>query len=576
MISAQSPAATAGASAAPVDPRVQAIREFLALRRDLEARGFGEAQLASLRELGGPALFRTLVPDGPCFVGFVGCTKVGKSTLFNSLFGEEISPIDWRAHTTRSPIFLIHRGALDRIRQVEAGAGPLLLPDQRVCMVEEHGRLRWQDAAATYLVPHERDELASLVLVDLPDTNSRAAQLEGDVALEMMPWLDAVIFVLTEQTAFDRSLERYLTLRRDLGLRSLVVLQRQEGGGAAVNDVLLRQRAQELGCAHIHVLPAIKGRLFSGRPEFVEFRKAVLVLRDRSPVDALVESLARTAQGLIAANRERERHLRELSAGLARTAAGFRPQLTFDPRSLVPPAVLRLLALRGLGGWSLVNQARALPLAEPGRWVEVLSSAAWRLRVERLAERIGQVDLTPARQALRARLEALHQDLQATWKTSAYAADLAGSGAGGPGACDLADAPRPEPFGAAVSSCLQAVCGFLREPGRRPGARQEAIAWPIAAALVFLHVWPELSTVIAVLAWVRILVPELLRVMTPGEAELRFRVCAEQVEDLMADPYQRLVEHFRPERFSQMVLREDEREFQVLRRIADLGGTGPS
>ena len=76
----------------------------LALPEDVLNPLIDLVSLATLRQ--------QLGEDRPAFIGFIGCTGTGKSTLFNSFIGQEISLTGWKVHNTCGPVLFMPDGVL--------------------------------------------------------------------------------------------------------------------------------------------------------------------------------------------------------------------------------------------------------------------------------------------------------------------------------------------------------------------------------------------------------------------------------------------------------------------------------
>ncbi|MFF4078629.1 GTP-binding protein [Streptomyces sp. NPDC001777] len=174
-------------SGGPLRPRLDALRELVGLSR---ARLDG-ATLAEAGRVLDEAAARQRLSSRHTVVAIAGATGSGKSTLFNTLAGAQISDTGLRRPTTSAPIACSWTdgaaGLLDR----------LAIP----------GRLRRRPQQGGT----EADEaLQGLVLVDLPDHDS-AATGHRDQVDRVLALVDAVIWVVDPEKYADAALhERYL------------------------------------------------------------------------------------------------------------------------------------------------------------------------------------------------------------------------------------------------------------------------------------------------------------------------------------------------------------------------------
>lgn len=176
-----------GPSDGPLPTRLDALRELVGLSRARLDRD----TLAEAGRVLDEAAARQRLSSRHTVVAIAGATGSGKSTLFNSLSGAQISDTGLRRPTTSQPIACSWTdgaaGLLDR----------LAIP----------GRLRRRPHPG----PAAFDEaLQGLVLVDLPDHDS-AATAHRDQVDRVLALVDAVIWVVDPEKYADAALhERYL------------------------------------------------------------------------------------------------------------------------------------------------------------------------------------------------------------------------------------------------------------------------------------------------------------------------------------------------------------------------------
>ncbi|MFE9250405.1 GTPase [Streptomyces sp. NPDC007088] len=218
----------AGFREGPVRERLDALRELVGLSR---AR-LDEETLAEAGRVLDEAAARRRLSGRHTVVALAGATGSGKSTLFNSLAGVNISDTGVRRPTTSAPLACSWTdgaaGLLDRLG----------VP----------GRLRRRPVQG----PDGEGELSGLVLIDLPDHDSAAVEHRAQVD-RILGLVDAVIWVVDPEKYADAVLhERYLRPMAGHAEVSFVVLNQIDRlPGEAADLVLddLRRLLDEDGIA---------------------------------------------------------------------------------------------------------------------------------------------------------------------------------------------------------------------------------------------------------------------------------------------------------------------------------------
>ncbi|MGW1841851.1 GTPase [Streptomyces sp. NPDC001966] len=279
-------------SGGPLRPRLDALRELVGLSR---ARLDGDT-LAEAGRVLDEAAARQRLSSRHTVVAIAGATGSGKSMLFNTLAGAQISETGLRRPTTAAPIACSWTdgaaGLLDR----------LAIP----------GRLRRRPQPGGA----DTDEaLQGLVLVDLPDHDSAATEHREQVD-RVLALVDAVIWVVDPEKYADAALhERYL---------------RPLAGHAEITFVVLNQIDRLPGDAADLVLDDLRRLLDEDGMALGEHGEPGATVMPLSAltgegVDELREVLGRFAQ-------ERTAAARRLSADVDAAAAGLRPVYVAEGR----------------------------------------------------------------------------------------------------------------------------------------------------------------------------------------------------------------------------------------------------
>ena len=339
------------------------FREF-SYSREAENPLLDLATLVAFRQL--------LGKNRPPLIGFIGCTGSGKSTLFNSLAGHSISATGWRVHNTRGPVLFTQAGTLDRLEDLELKYGPLLLPLlKRVDYSHKKSALSISDIEKTGLPgvvqifsQRENEDSAdslqahgNYVLIDLPDINSSPAIEEHLIALDIMPWLDIVIFMVDDETIYHRVYEQPVQLANELHQIRFCIMVNRGKDRIDINHPDLQQVMAFFGVDEIHVLPDLKKKeLYGDAPAFIAFKEKVAAIRAASSQKPIIRRISRLAKIVCDENRKRKQALESLEKEISQIA---RDTLAKDEsislQKILPVDTLHLLNHLGLKRFAVSN-----------------------------------------------------------------------------------------------------------------------------------------------------------------------------------------------------------------------------
>jgi len=299
----------------------------------------------------------------PTVAAIVGGASSGKSTVFNNLLdGHLASRVTARGHATRGPILAVHEAHRNRVEQLLEAE--LLFPGFKPNILEldadEAG-----ESGALAMVFHTIDALENVLLLDTPDFTSDAAQKEGDVTLNLMPWFDRLLVVVDHERWFDRqSISKLRAESVRFGQQRLVLFNRTRETAIEEADLdTLRTQAERLRAERMVLLEFRRGRGFRVFPPGT-LDGAVGFLSDGrlDRTGALTAHVAQAANRALGQNDERRARLSELrsliDAGLepavppthecmrSLMTASERKQLEFVARVLGVHDARRWLAVR--------------------------------------------------------------------------------------------------------------------------------------------------------------------------------------------------------------------------------------
>ncbi len=210
------------------------------LRAGLPAETAGRAEtLLSLCHL---LRFRTGTGCDLPLIGILGSANSGKSTLFNSVAGSDISRVTPIPHQTSGPILAV---PLD-FREA-AGDDSFLQPVVKEVELAAPGTadLSGKPSTSTVVPAWDRGE-RPFILVDLPDLGTVDSREEHQLAPRLIPWLDRAILMLTEESfaqADHEEIERALQVLHPERARAelFAVLNRRH---AATSDAEFESRME--------------------------------------------------------------------------------------------------------------------------------------------------------------------------------------------------------------------------------------------------------------------------------------------------------------------------------------------
>ncbi len=188
------------------------------------------------------ACFQRSAPDAPTLVGLVGGASSGKSTVFNSLVGEQVSRVSAHAHETLGAVAAVHRSNAERIVSwIERGT----LFSKHEAVVLDGANRSTGRVGAVEIHAHDADTLRDVVIVDLPDVTSSSSAEEGSVTTTLLPWFDGVVVVVDEERWFDATVfDDTVRSLANFGSNVWLLFNRTDNGDA-LSDVDTRTLAKQ-------------------------------------------------------------------------------------------------------------------------------------------------------------------------------------------------------------------------------------------------------------------------------------------------------------------------------------------
>lgn len=310
---------------------------------------------ARAREVSDKVDERTRLVGGRTVVALAGATGSGKSSLFNALVGEEVAQAGMRRPTTSTPTAAVWG---------EEPVGELL---------------DWLGVGRRHTV-QGRDDLEGLVLLDLPDFDSRESA-NREEARRVLELVDVFVWVTDPQKYADAVLhDEYVAVLREYGAVTIVVLNqadRLRGDGVARVTADLARLLERDGIPGSKVI-ATSTRTGEGIDALGERLHVAVAAADASR-HRLGLDLADSARRLARSVGEREVEVDRLGSGelvdaLAR-AAGVPTVVAAVERDYLMQSAART-------GWPLT------------RWVQGLRAAPLkRLRLDRAEAGITDADV---------------------------------------------------------------------------------------------------------------------------------------------------------------------------------------
>ena len=306
-----------------------AIRTLVVSAERFKGFSFSKEVENPLLDLVSLVTLRQLLGENrPLLIGFIGCTGSGKSTLFNSLAGQSISATGWRVHNTRGPVLFAQAALLNRLKELELEYGPLLLPLlKRVNYSDNKNAPNLSEIQETglpgdvYLFSNEGNDtsagslqaLGDFVLIDLPDINSSPALEEDLIALDIMPWLDVVIFMVDDETIYHRVYAQPVQQANDLNQVRFCVMANRGKDRIDMTHPDLQEVMAFFGVNEIHVLPDLKNKeRYDDDPAFLELKAKVIANRGVPSQKPLMKRISRLARIVCDENRKRKQALQAL------------------------------------------------------------------------------------------------------------------------------------------------------------------------------------------------------------------------------------------------------------------------
>ncbi|MEW5910212.1 MAG: hypothetical protein AB1659_10470 [Thermodesulfobacteriota bacterium] len=180
-------------------------------------------------------------PDFPLTIAVCGGGSSGKSTLFNALVKEKISPTGGRAGMNRRVLFAIHQAHFSQEGFIEA----LFKPFNALPLHLKNPNLLFEPGSPCYVTGPDLPK--NLVLIDTPDfdTGSRGIYINRDSAKGALETADIMIYIFTNSNYNNRDNTDFIShLLTGIGTRKSFLVYRAY---PSFTDEEVREHAETVG-----------------------------------------------------------------------------------------------------------------------------------------------------------------------------------------------------------------------------------------------------------------------------------------------------------------------------------------
>ncbi|MGB5755946.1 MAG: dynamin family protein [Acidimicrobiales bacterium] len=272
--------------------------------------------------------------DAPLLVVLGGSTGSGKSTIVNTIVGEEVSPAGVLRPTTRAPVLLCNP------EDEPWFAGGDVLPD----LPRITGRPAAGDAATSGTVLRLVAVPAldpGLAIIDAPDIDS-VEEANRDLATQLLAAADMWLFATTAVRYADAVPWDFLRQAQARGTSLAIVINRIPPGATAEIMPHLQSMLEAAGLSDVAVFPIDQTELVQGMlpgAAIGELRKLLVDLATdadrrsevvRTTLDGALDSIGPRVRSVVDAGREQNAAIGELQESLERVYSRAREGLSED------------------------------------------------------------------------------------------------------------------------------------------------------------------------------------------------------------------------------------------------------
>jgi hypothetical protein len=324
--------------------------------------GFPRQKANRLRDLAAVVTYRRLLgPERAPLIGFIGCTGVGKSTLFNSLCDGHLSTTGWLVHNTRGPVLFCQADTLEVLEKWENQHGRLFMPSMGRTFIfsrtETDTTVGAPDTVHIFRSTEADGGPTTYNLMDLPDINSIPAIDEQLIAMDALPWLDIVVFMVDDETVYHRVYDHPVKAAAESGQTRLCVMVHRGHDRIDPQHPDWRKAIEFFGVDEIFVLPDLEQKTgYKQEPAYIALQNTLAAAPLTAHNRSMVKSIAALAAEICRENHNRRQQVDDLIHTIDRSIRDL--LVRYTPLALdriLPDDTLNTLNHLGLKRFSLSN-----------------------------------------------------------------------------------------------------------------------------------------------------------------------------------------------------------------------------